>query len=98
VNGTLAPGNGVGTLAISNNLVVNGGAVLQYALGTNSDLTVVSGNLNVGGTLDVTDAAGSPTDVMLVQLRRRADLYQPQPRLHTAGVQWVQSTPTRRAR
>jgi autotransporter-associated beta strand protein len=58
VNGTLAPGNGVGTLAISNNLVVNGGAVLQYALGTTSDLTVVSGNLNLGGTLDVTDAGG----------------------------------------
>ena len=58
VNGTLTPGNGVGTLAISNSLVVNGGAVLQYALGTNSDLTVVSSNLTLGGTLDVVDAGG----------------------------------------
>ena len=58
VNGTLAPGNSIGTLAISNSLVVNGGAALQYALGTNSDLTVVSGNLTLGGTLNVTDAGG----------------------------------------
>ena len=59
VNGTLAPGNsGVGTLTISNSLVVNSGAVLQYALGTNSDLTVVSGNLTLDGTLNVTDAGG----------------------------------------
>ncbi|MGA2138824.1 MAG: glycosyl hydrolase family 28 protein, partial [Verrucomicrobiia bacterium] len=58
VNGTLTPGNGVGTLAISNNLVVNGGAALLYALGTNSDLTVVSSNLTLGGILDVTDSGG----------------------------------------
>ena len=58
VNGTLSPGNGVGTLAISNNLVINGGAVLQYALGTNSDRTVVRGNLTLDGTLNITDAGG----------------------------------------
>jgi T5SS/PEP-CTERM-associated repeat protein/autotransporter-associated beta strand protein len=63
VNGTLAPGNpdtgvGVGTLTISNSLVVNSGAVVQYALGTSSDRTVVSGNLTLGGTLNVTDAGG----------------------------------------
>jgi polygalacturonase len=58
VDGTLAPGNSPGTLTISNNLVVNGDAVLQYQLGTNSDLTVVSGNLNLGGTLNITDAGG----------------------------------------
>ena len=58
VNGTLAPGNGVGTLAISNSLVVNGGAVLQYALGTNSDQTVVRGNLTLDGTINITDAGG----------------------------------------
>jgi autotransporter-associated beta strand protein len=61
VNGTLAPGSSVGTLTINHNLVVNGGAILQYALGTNSDLTVVSSNLTVGGTLNVTDAGGLTT-------------------------------------
>jgi autotransporter-associated beta strand protein len=58
VNGTLAPGNGVGTLTISNGLAVNGVAALQYALGTNSDRTVVSSNLTLGGTLNVSDAGG----------------------------------------
>jgi autotransporter-associated beta strand protein len=58
VNGVLMPGNSVGTLAISNNLVLNAGAVLQYALGANSDRTVVRGNLTLDGTLNVTDAGG----------------------------------------
>ena len=58
VNGTLAPGNSPGTLAVSNDVAVSGGAVLQYELGTASDLTVVSGNLTLGGTLNVTDAGG----------------------------------------
>ncbi len=59
VNGTLAPGNnGAGTLTISNNLVVNNGAVLQYDLGTSSDRTVVSSNLTLGGTLNITDSGG----------------------------------------
>ena len=56
--GTLAPGNSVGTLTISNNLVVNNAAVLQYELGTNSDRTVVSSNLTLAGTLNITDAGG----------------------------------------
>lgn len=58
VNGTLAPGSSVGSLTISNNLTVNGGAVLQYELGTNSDQTVVSGDLSLDGTLNITDAGG----------------------------------------
>jgi autotransporter-associated beta strand protein len=58
VNGTLIPGNGVGTLAISNILAVNSGAVLQYALGSSNDLTAVSSNLTLGGTLNITDAGG----------------------------------------
>jgi hypothetical protein len=32
--------------------------VLWYQLGTNSDLTVVSGNLTLGGTLNISDAGG----------------------------------------
>jgi polygalacturonase len=58
VNGTLLPGNSPGTLTISNNLVVSGGAALRYDLGTNSDLTAVSGNLTLDGTLNITDAGG----------------------------------------
>ena len=58
VNGTLAPGSSVGTLTVSNNLVVNAGAVLAYELGATSDKTVVSSNLTLGGTLNVSDAGG----------------------------------------
>lgn len=58
VSGTLAPGNSPGTLTISNDLVVSGGAVWQYDLGTSSDLTVVSGNSTLGGILNVTDSGG----------------------------------------
>jgi len=58
VDGTLAPGNSPGPLTVSNNLVLDSGAVLQYQLGTNSDLVVVSGNLTLDGTLNITDAGG----------------------------------------
>ena len=54
----LSPGSGVGTLALANNLIVNNGAVLQYDLGTNSDLTAVGANLTLGGTLNINDAGG----------------------------------------
>jgi T5SS/PEP-CTERM-associated repeat protein len=57
---TLAPGpaSGVGTLTLANNLIVNNNSTLQYGLGTNSDRAVVSGNLTLGGTLNVNDAGG----------------------------------------
>ncbi|MGA2241784.1 MAG: glycosyl hydrolase family 28 protein [Verrucomicrobiota bacterium] len=58
VNGTLAPGNSPGTLTVNNNLVVNDGAVLQYELGASSDLTVVNGNLTLGGALNITSVGG----------------------------------------
>ena len=58
VNGTLAPGSSVGTLTVSNNLVVNAGAVLAYELGAASDKTVVSSNLTLTGTLNVSNAGG----------------------------------------
>ncbi len=58
LNGTLSPGYGVGTLAISNSLLVNAGAVLQYALGATGDRTVVRGNLTLDGTINITDAGG----------------------------------------
>ncbi|MGD0016619.1 MAG: glycosyl hydrolase family 28 protein [Verrucomicrobiia bacterium] len=59
VNGKLAPGNnGVGTLTVSNSLAFSSTSVLQYELGTNSDLTVVSGNLALNGTLNIANAGG----------------------------------------
>ena len=59
VNGTLAPGNdGPGTLTISNNLALNGSSAMNYVLGTNSSLAVVSGNLALDGAINVTDGGG----------------------------------------
>jgi unsaturated rhamnogalacturonyl hydrolase len=55
--GALSPGDGVGTLTVSN-LVLNAGALLRYELGTNSDLTAVASNLTVAGILNITDAGG----------------------------------------
>ncbi len=55
---TLSPGSSVGTLTFLNDLVMSNAAVLQYDLGTNSDLTVVSSNLTLGGTLNIHDAGG----------------------------------------
>ncbi|HUI08405.1 MAG TPA: glycosyl hydrolase family 28 protein [Verrucomicrobiae bacterium] len=58
VDGTVAPGTSPGTLTINNDLTVDSGAVLQYELGTSSDLLSVSGNLTLGGTLNVADSGG----------------------------------------
>ena len=52
------PTSGVGNLTFGNDLIVNNGSTLQYGLGTNSDRAVVSGNLTLGGTLNVSDAGG----------------------------------------
>ena len=56
--GTLSPGFSVGTITISNDLVLSSSSVLQYELGSNSDLTVVSSNLTLDGTINITDAGG----------------------------------------
>ncbi len=54
----LAPGDGVGTLTISNELDLSDLTVLQFGLGTNSDRVVVSGNLTLGGQLNITNTGG----------------------------------------
>ena len=54
---TLSPGDSTGTLKIKGNLVLNS-ATLAYGLGASSDRTAVTGNLTLGGTLNVTDAGG----------------------------------------
>jgi autotransporter-associated beta strand protein len=64
--GTLAPGPGAGTLTINNNLVLNPGALLNFELGTVSDQVVVTGNLTLGGTLNVTNVAGFGTNTYLL--------------------------------
>jgi rhamnogalacturonan endolyase len=58
--GKLSPGNGVGTLTISNALTLAAGSVLNFDLGaTNaSDNVVISGALTLGGTLDITNVPG----------------------------------------
>lgn len=57
----LAPGNGVGTLTINNELDLSDLTVLQFGLGTNSDKVVVSGNLVLGGQLNITNTGGFGT-------------------------------------
>ena len=56
--GIYAPGNPVGMLTISNDFTANSGAILNYTLGASSDKTVVSGNLNLSGTLNLTAGSG----------------------------------------
>ncbi|MCL2715438.1 MAG: autotransporter-associated beta strand repeat-containing protein, partial [Alphaproteobacteria bacterium] len=68
VAGTLAPGNvGVlpGTLTINGDLILQSGSTLSYDFGQAyvvggplNDLTVVNGNLQLGGTIDVTETLG----------------------------------------
>ena len=56
---TLAPGsNGSGTLTITNDLGLNNASILQFNLGSNINQVVVSGDLTIGGTLNISAAAG----------------------------------------
>ena len=52
------PATATGTLTISNELDLSDQTVLQFGLGTNSDKVVVSGNLTLGGLLNITNAGG----------------------------------------
>jgi len=61
---TLAPGNSPGTLTFTNGLTLDAGAVLDFQLGTTSDLILVTGgtltgSASAGGiTLNLADAGG----------------------------------------
>jgi hypothetical protein len=59
--GILSPGSGVGMLPINGNVVLASAAVLQYDLGTISDLVPITGNLALGGTLSIADTGGFGT-------------------------------------
>jgi autotransporter-associated beta strand protein len=61
--GTLAPGNSPGTLTFTNGLTLEAGAVLEFQLGTTSDLIAVTGGTLTGPTsglvtLNLADAGG----------------------------------------
>jgi fibronectin-binding autotransporter adhesin len=62
VNGTLAPGNGIGTLTCNNGVTLQAGSTnvieLNKALGTNDQLRV-TGTLACSGTLLVTNLSGT---------------------------------------
>ena len=55
---TLAPGDALGTLTFASSLTLNDNSLLPFALGTNGDSVVVSGNLNLTGRLSITNAGG----------------------------------------
>jgi autotransporter-associated beta strand protein len=55
--GVVMPGVGTGTLRIDKDLVLDG-AVLKFDLGTTSDRLTVAGDLDLGGSLEITDAGG----------------------------------------
>jgi autotransporter-associated beta strand protein len=56
--GIFSPGNPVGTLTVNNNFTAASGAVLNFTLGTSSDKTMVSSNLNLSGTLNIAAGTG----------------------------------------
>ena len=55
---TLSPGDPTGTLTFTSSLTLNDSSVLTFALGTNSDLVAVSGDLILTGQLQVTNTVG----------------------------------------
>ena len=55
--GMVKPGAGIGTLSLGSDLVLDG-AVLKYELGSSSDHIAVTGNLTLGGSLQITDGGG----------------------------------------
>ena len=57
-NGTLAPGVAAGSLTFSSGLVLASTSKLEYDLGSTSDLTAVTGNLTLDGTVNITAASG----------------------------------------
>jgi len=64
--GILMPGNLVGTLTVASNLTLNAGSIMNFDLGTANDRVVVSNNLSLNCTLNVTNsgAFGSGTNTL----------------------------------
>jgi fibronectin-binding autotransporter adhesin len=65
--GILAPGNGVGTLTVAGDLVLNAGSILDYELGApasalgggTSDHITVGGHLTLDGVVNLSDSGGA---------------------------------------
>ncbi len=57
-NGVLSPGITTGKLTLTGGLALSSTSTLDYELGTVSDLTAVTGNLVLDGTVNVNAAAG----------------------------------------
>ena len=56
---TLVPGNnGAGTLTITNDLGLNNASILQFQLGATSSKVAVTGDLTLGGILNISAATG----------------------------------------
>ena len=56
--GILSPGNPAGTLTISNSLTLGPGSVVNVGLGASKSGVAVTGNLALGGTLNITNLGG----------------------------------------
>ncbi len=54
----LAPGNNTGVLTIDNNFTSTNSTIFEFMLGTNGSQVDVSGNLVLGGVLNITNAGG----------------------------------------
>jgi rhamnogalacturonan endolyase len=53
--GVFSPGDGTDALTINGNFTADSGALLDFALGTNSSQAAVSGNLALNGTFNIAD-------------------------------------------
>ncbi len=62
-NGTLNVGDSPGTLSVDGDLVLGATSVLPMEVGATSDLIVVSGDVTLGGALDVMLLPGAPFGV-----------------------------------
>ncbi len=58
LSGTVSPGNSPGTLTVVGNVVFTPDSLLEFQLGTVSDLLVVNGDLVLDGILNVFDSSG----------------------------------------
>jgi autotransporter-associated beta strand protein len=59
INGTLAPGNSVGTITVNGNLSFGNNAVYLVELGATADKTVVTGTADLAGTVTAAFAPGA---------------------------------------
>jgi fibronectin-binding autotransporter adhesin len=57
-NASIAPGFAAGTLTVGGSLTLGAGSILDYELGSVSDLIIVNNNLTLDGTLNVAALSG----------------------------------------